>query len=438
MSYLDDVARKIPREGGQFDVIVAGGGPAGIGAAVAAAGQGARTLLLEARGFLGGVAASALWMPMNRMMTDGKSRGGVHSLLVEKMKSFGPDAWRTGKKTFADGDGYNFHPDYLRLGAVELLEEAGCSYRMYSPVVGAEKNGETLIGITTAYKGLSQGFGADVVIDATGDGDVAFHAGAEMVEGREEDGSHMPVSLVFALGGVDVEKLKIANEKLITAVDKAREDGFLTAAWYAFDEATIPGAVSVNNGGIYGIKYDGSAGFGALDGNHPWDRSVVERLGTRIAIDLVRIGRKYRVPGLESCYLLRTGTEVSVRDTRRIVGEYVLTVEDARNGTEFPDVVARKYGVIDANQLFMGPMKSGFAYPYRCMIPKRIDNLLVAGRCGSATFLGHAAGKSMGNMLALGQAAGVAAARSAKSGKRPRDVDIAAVQNILKNMGVDL
>ena len=434
MKYIEDVKKRIPKEGGIFEVIVAGGGPAGIGAALAAAKQGAKTLLLEARGFLGGVAATALWMPMNRMMTDGKPRGGVHDLLVEKMKTFGDDAWRPGKKTYADGDGYDFHPDYLRLGVLELLEETGCHYRLYSPVVGARMEGDAVTGITTAYRGVAQDFTAKVVIDATGDGDVAFHAGAEMVEGREEDGSHMPVSLVFALGGVDVEKLKASQDSFKAAVEKAREEGFVTAAWYAFDEATIPNAVSVNNGGIYGIQYD----TGALDGKHPRDRSIVERLGTRIAVDTVRFAREYGVPGLESCYLLRTGTEVSVRDTRRIVGEYVLTVEDARDGTEFPDVVARKYGVIDANQLYMGPMKSGCAYPYRSMLPKRVENLLVAGRCGSATFLGHAAGKSMGNMIALGQAAGVAAAYSVTSGKKPREIDVPAVQDILRSFGVDL
>mgnify|MGYP000946473106 CR=1 FL=1 len=129
---------------------------------------------------------------------------------------------------------------------------------------------------------------------------------------------------------------------------------------------------------------------------------------------------------------------MGVRDTRRIVGEYVVTVEDARSGAWFDDVVARKYGAIDANQLYIGEMHSGFGYPYRALLPKRIENLLIAGRCGSATFLGHAAGKSMGNMMALGQAAGVAAALAAAQGIAPRNLDVREVQRILRERGVDL
>jgi hypothetical protein len=155
-------------------------------------------------------------------------------------------------------------------------------------------------------------------------------------------------------------------------------------------------------------------------------------------VDFVCIARAKQIPGLEDCHLMRTGANVGVRDTRRIVGEYVLTVEDARTGPEFEDVVARKYGAIDANQLFIGEMRSGFAYPYRSLLPKRIENLLVAGRCGSATFLGHAAGKSMGNMMALGQAAGVAAALCSAQGVTPRQLDVRQVQETLRAMGVDL
>jgi len=119
-----------------------------------------------------------------------------------------------------------------------------------------------------------------------------------------------------------------------------------------------------------------------------------------------------------------------------LVGEYVVTVEDARTAPDFPDVVARKYGAIDANQLFIGEMASGFGYPYRSMLPKEIDNLLVAGRCGSATFLGHAAGKSMGNMMELGQAAGTAAALCSAAEVSPRELDVVALQARLREMGV--
>jgi hypothetical protein len=128
---------------------------------------------------------------------------------------------------------------------------------------------------------------------------------------------------------------------------------------------------------------------------------------------------------------------VAVRETRRIVGEYVYTVEDARNGTEFEDVVAHKYGAIDATYL-MAPMASGCAYPYRSLLPVPVENLLVAGRCGSATHLGHAAGKSMGNMMEIGQAAGVAAALCSARGVAPRRLNVGDLQDRLCSMGVRL
>jgi hypothetical protein len=192
----------------------------------------------------------------------------------------------------------------------------------------------------------------------------------------------------------------------------------------------VPGVLGVNNGALRDI--------GNLDGTQAQDLTVAERAGIQVAADFVRLARDQRIPGLESCHLVRVGATVGVRDTRRLVGEYVVTVEDARTAPNFPDVVARKYGAIDANQLFIGEMASGFGYPYRSMLPKEIDNLLVAGRCGSATFLGHAAGKSMGNMMELGQAAGTAAALCSAAEISPRELDVVTLQTRLRGMGVHL
>lgn len=424
----------VPLQGGDYEVIVVGGGPAGIGAAVAAASSGARTLLLEARAFFGGVAAVALWMPMNRLRLDGGPRGGAHDLFVRKVESFGPLAATEGRRNAIDGDGLDIHPEYLRLAVMELLEEVGCHYRLYSPVTGVVMEGDALRGVVVTGKEGEQTFTAHAVVDASGDGVVAHWAGVEMVEGREEDGVHMPVSLVFALANVDVPRLieYLADNRpaFVEAVRAAAREGYVTAAWYSFDRTTIPCVVSVNNGAWVDL--------GSINAASSQGLTVAERAGIRVAVDFVRLARDKRIPGLEDCHLARVGAEVGVRDTRRIVGEYLVTVEDARAGAWFDDVVARKYGAIDANQLYIGEMRSGFGYPYRALLPKRIENLLVAGRCGSATFLGHAAGKSMGNMMALGQAAGVAAALAAAQGVAPRNLDVRQVQRVLRERGVDL
>jgi hypothetical protein len=429
----------IPAEGGVYDVVVAGAGPAGLGAALASTQLGARTLLLEARGFFGGVAALGLWMPVNNLLFDGAERGGVHDAFVEKVQSLGPQASIPGKENDIDGDGLHIQPEYLRLAAFELLEEAGCQYRLYSPVTGVLMTDDNVRGVVVMGKDGRKEFSADVVVDATGDGDVAFHAGVEMVIDGEEDGVLMPVSLVFAVANADVERALAFNPDYSfeggypldfqAIFRQAREEGFCVSDWYAFDRTTIPGVLSVNNAGLSGV--------GNVDGTRVQDLTISERTGLQVAMDFVRIARKYRIPGLEECYLLRTGAGVAVRETRRIVGEYVQTVEDARSGAEFEDVVARKYGSIDSTYV-LAPMVSGYAYPYRSLLPKRVENLLAAGRCGSATHLGHAAGKSMGNMMEIGQAAGVAAALSSAKAVTPRELSVSELQGALRAMGVRL
>jgi hypothetical protein len=154
-------------------------------------------------------------------------------------------------------------------------------------------------------------------------------------------------------------------------------------------------------------------------------------------VDFVRFVRDKKIRGLENASLMRTGSYAAVRDTRRLRGEYVLQEQDVMEGPEFEDRVARKYGAIDAVGFSSGTrFKQGAAYPLRSMLPREVENLLVAGRCGSATFIAHSAGKSMGNMLDLGQGAGVCAALAVRHGVRARDVDVAEVQGILREMGV--
>lgn len=439
----EQVQAHFPREGTHYDVIVCGGGPAGFGAAMASAHAGAKTLLLEARAYLGGVAATSLWMPMNRLKLHGKSRGGVHGMLCEKLESFGTFGARPGKTTWTDGDGLHVHPDYLKLAMMELLEEAGCDYRLNSPVAGAVVEEGALKGVRILTKRGLDTFTADVFVDCTGDGDLCFYAGADMREGREEDGVTMPVTLGFTLAGVDEERLftefydqQNCGDMVGETILRAEAEGYTVAPWYSFDRTTIPGVVSVNNGGMKNV--------GKLNALNPDDATFGERAGIQIAVDFVRFARKYKLPGLENCYLDRTGAAIGVRETRRAMGDYVLTFEDAQSKTDFPDPVAKRYGAVD--QAGLGDedghekpkMRSGHTYPYRALHVKGVDRLLVAGRCGSYTHMALAAGKSMGNMMAIGQAAGVTAALSSKNNVCPRELPYEKVKEVLRELQVNI
>ncbi len=436
----DIIESNVPTPDEAWDVLVAGGGPAGIGAALAAAASGAKTLLLEAKAFFGGVAAVSGWMPMNRLFTDGHSRGGAVGLFTEKIKSLGPDASREGKVSWVDGDGLHIHPDYLRLAVMELLEEQNCRYLLDSPVTGAEMDAGRIRGAVCDGKYGRRVYRAKVYVDCSGDGDLAYFAGAPMQKkGREEDGMFMPVTMGFVIANVDEKRLYAAladdSQSVYGPLREAANEGFVTSSFYSFDRTTVPGVVSVNNGGPLGI--------GVIDATDIGHVNIAERAGLQVAIDFIRIAREKKLPGLKDARLVRTGAALGVRETRRIQGEYVMTLEDAQKGVEFADTVARRYGTIDPgglkeSQSYHGSIQSGHAYPYRCMLPKAIDPLLVAGRCASLTHLGLATCKSMGNMMAIGQAAGVAAALCSRNGTDPRDADVGAVQAALCEMNVAL
>jgi len=430
----------MPQNGGKYNVIVAGGGPAGIGAALAAAVGGAKTLLLEARVFFGGVAEVMGWMPMNRILQNGASRGGVHEIFTNKIKSYEPVAAVPGKANKVDGDSLDIHPDYLRLAVMELMEEYGCDYLTGSPVTGVIKEGGSMRAVRCGGKFGEREYFAQVFVDATGDGDVAFHAGAPMQKGRESDGRFMSVTLGFVLANVDEDRFfKAYPDSFIAVNERMREhaaaNNYAFSSFYGFDRTTVPGMLSVNNGNLEGL--------GVIDGTDIRDLNAAHRAGMQVAVDFVRIARDMRLPGLEEAHLARTGQDVGIRETRRIVGEYVMDVEDSIKGVEFEDVVARRYGTIDPvgfseEYVHMDKIVNGHAYPYRCLLPLRVEGLLAAGRCASLTHLGAATCKSMGNMMGIGQAAGAAAAVCAREGVMPRNADVSKVQGVLRGMGVRL
>ena len=439
-----------------WDCIVCGSGPAGLGAALAASKLGAEVLLLESAGQPGGTICAVPFMPVNRLRTGKSPRSDVHEAFVRHLTALGPAACYPGPEDRINGDGICPQPEYAELAIYHMLEEAGVTLRLFSPVMDAETTENCLETVTVREKRGLVRYHAKIFIDATGDGDVAAAAGCSFMEGKDSeptdesirmeivpsantDGKknlHMPITLGFSLAGMDCTRFfqwfgknQAAFKQILR---KADEEGRYVAAWYGFNRGTAPGVMGVNNGAWQHQKLT-SNGLDAAD------LTFARQAGLRVAVDFVTILRENQIPGAENCTLERVGAVMGVRDTRRIEGEYVLTFADSQSSREFPDTVARKYGAIDANQLFIGTMDSGFAYPYRSLVPKDVDRLLLAGRCASATFLGHSAGKSMGNMMALGCAAGAAAALCVETGVQPRHLDTALLRKTLQErLGVSL
>ena len=444
----DALYTRMPKQDQVYDVIVAGGGPAAIGAALASAINGARTLILEARSQFGGTATAAMWMEINWIFKDNQdtSRGGVHEILVDALRSWGDDACRRGPRNpDAPGSGgnLNVHPEYLKKVLFDLFEQYEIDYQLYSPVVDVVKSDDTVTGLVVAAKEGRVTYRGKVVIDATGDGDVAYRAGCEMeTEGDPETGWRPPVTVAWALCNVDCDRLfdwlegdveldRHQYKAFNRLLGDYREKGWNLPSWIGFNRTTIPGVVSINNGTSLNMK---------LDCSKSATRTLMEKMAIDQAIEFVNFAREKEIPGMEDVYLMRTGGYAMARDTRRLVGEYRFNNEDVMEGTEFEDAVASKYGGSDpvGKQRPYTAIRQGALFPYRSLLPKDVDGLLVAGRCSSATMLGHYGGKSMGNMISIGQGAGVAAALCAQRDTRPRDLDYHLIQEKLDEMGASL
>ena len=434
----------------RWDCIVAGSGPAGLGAAVACARLGAKVLMLEAAGQPGGTICAVPFMPVNRLRIKKEKRSEIHEAFLEYLMSFGNEGCYPGPEDAVNGDGFCVHPEFAELAIYRLLEQEGITLRLFSPVVDTVTEDREIREVIVREKRGMVHYQAKLYIDATGDGDLAALAGCSFWEGKSEETAdpsialgadfmlrtqnvqekaiHMPITLGFSLVGIDAEPFFAWMNQNVDAfkeiLRKEDEKGRYVAAWYGFNRGIAAGVMGVNNGAWIHQKLTSSG----LDSA---DLTDARRNGVRVAADLAAILRENHVPGCEHCTLDRVGGILGVRDTRRIEGEYVLTLEDSQKSKEFQDTIARKYGAIDANQLFMGKMDSGFAYPYRSLLPAAVDNLILAGRCGSATFLGHSAGKSMGNMMELGCAAGTAAGLCVQGDVQPHELDTQTLRRTL-------
>ncbi len=401
------------------DVLVVGGGMAGMGAALASSRAGAKTILLEDCAFMGGVASWALGMPINQMRPQSKPRGNIHELIIAKIKSYGDIAYREGQHQ------YWCNVDYLKVALIDALEETGCKYFVHVKAVDAIVKGNRIEGIFAGTKNGLIEIRAKCVIDCTGDGDVSYFAGAATLK---ETGALSPMTLLLKVTNVDMEAAKKVN--IGELAKKARgKYPLIPNGWSLTDHDPSSNSFYINHSCLRDI--------GQFDGSDTESLTKAELTARRQAIQMVAAMREFGGDALKNIELIGTSPRIAVRESRRVKGVYVLTEEDAIEGRKFEDVIAWRSGFLDIGFVRFTEMKI-HDVPYRAIIPEKMDGLLMAGRCISATHAAASAGKSMGNCVATGHAAGLAAAMSVKKGIAPRELKVSQLQDALRADNVDL
>jgi ribulose 1,5-bisphosphate synthetase/thiazole synthase len=405
---------------GSFDVVVCGGGPAGIGAAIAAARAGARVLLLERHAFMGGIGSFCVGMPINQVRPGGKPRSAVHELLLEKIAAYGPRAARWGEhEVFCN-------VEYLKAAAFDALDSAGAAYYVHAQVADTIVENGRVRGVIVATKDGLARIEARVVIDCTGDGDVAAFAGCEMMK---ETGKLSPMTLCFNVANIDLEQAEAAMKEHYAELSGPAREAYklVPPSWHL--------ARFASQAALY-CNHAGTREMGSFDGTSLADLTEAERLSRHQVIEMVEALRAFGGEAFRDVELLNAGPQVGVRETRRIKGLYTLTEEDALDGQRFTDAIAWRSGFLDIGFVRYERMKI-HDVPYRSLIPQTMDGLLAAGRCISATHVAASAGKSMGNCLATGHAAGLAAALCAQKNLQPRELKVEELRDALRKDGVN-
>ncbi len=443
------------------DVLVVGGGPAGIGAAIGAAEAGARVVLAERHGYFGGCATAALVMPLMSYHTQypsprlagaetlfptdhgrsgGPVIGGVLRRFVDRLVK------RGGALSPSEATGYvvPFDPEVFKTVALELLDEAGVEYLLHSFASGVLGN-SNVEGAAFEGKSGPVAVTARVTVDCTGDADLAASAGARYVIGRERDGAAGPMSLMFRMVGFD-------RDRFMAYVRAHPEEWFgVHGLVELVREATLRGDLELHREDIlmFGTPNEGEVLINStrvigVFGTDVRDLTAAEVEGRRQMTMIATFLRKY-VPGFQDAYVVQSGSVIGVRGTRRISGGYTLSTEDVLEARKHDDVIARGSYPLDIHNpagpgTLMRRLPPGEAYdiPLRCLLPSGVDNLCVAGKCISATYEAHSSLRAAPICFATGQAAGVCASLAAQRHTSPNDLDATDVQHELVRQGADL
>ena len=445
MKYIDEVKKKIPVIA-ETDVLVVGGGPSGLSAAISAAREGMTTILIERFGSFGGnitqsMVESIAWYRHENTV----EAGGLNLEFEERAKAIG------GTMDDPESIGELLDTELFKVVADDMILESGVKPLLHALAVDVIMDGATIKGIITESKSGRGAILAKRVIDATGDADIAFHAGAPYKISPANQ--RMAVTTNFAISGVNkdefLEYMKNNPGKIsdwATETTGKEDDLYSPYIVEPFLKAKrageIPEDARIESYWSGGITESGevtnlnAVHIFNIDPTNVWDLTKAEIEGRKQALLAIDALRKY-MPGFKKAKLRNFACSIGTRESRKVVGMYELTGDDVRNEARFDDSIGACPEFLDAYGIVILPTTGRYFHvPYRVTVPQNVDNLLVAGRSISSDRIAFSATRQMVCCAITGQAVGVAASISIKDSVSCRKINIQKVQKILENRGV--
>ena len=429
-----DIFKKQVKFHYQTEVLVVGGGSAGVTAAIAAAEQGAQTMLVERYGFLGGISTQVLDTFYGFFTPGSQPRkvvGGIPDRVVANLEKQG--AMLVRPNTYGAGDGITYDPETLKVVWERLAVDAGVKILYHTLVIDVLLKDGRVTGVVSASKGGLSMIEAQVVIDASGDADVAAVAGVGYESAAT--GPVQSLTTTFRLLNVDTAMARqVKKDQLHLLMQEAIDRG-------DYDLPRREGSVHITP--LPGVMATNLTRVMEVDATDVEQLSQAEIEGRRQAMEYFRFLHD-RVPGYEQSALANFSTQIGIRESRRILGRYRLTRQDVLNARKFEDAIAQCGAPIEDHHAGQDtrweylPEGETYQIPYRCLVPENTVGLLVAGRCLSADHDAHASVRSMGQCMSMGQAAGLAAVLAYQEHCLPDEIPVGELQNRLRKIGAVL